>query len=339
MSRGEGKKAIRKDRYWKHLIALLEEYTKILIVTADNVGSNQMQQIRRALRGHATLLMGKNTMIRKAIRDHLDKTPQLEGLLSHVKGNVGFVFTNGDLADTRAKILALKVQAAAKAGAISPVDVIVPAGGTTMEPTKTSFFQALSIPTRINKGAIEIINDVHLLKPGQKVNLSQAALLQMLGIRPFQYGLKVITVYDNGSVFPSSVLDLTDEDILKKFFAGVTNVTALSLRIGYPTVLSVPHTVINGFQSLVAISLETNYDFPAAEKIKKLLSDPAAFAAAAAVAAAASSSSTASSSGTAPVTTAPAEKEKDKKKDDEDEVDEDMGGLFGGGDEDEDEDY
>jgi len=346
MSRGEGKKAQRKERYWKHLVSLLEEFTKILVVTADNVGSNQMQQIRRALRGQATLLMGKNTMIRKAIRDNLEKTPQLEGLVPHVKGNVGFVFTNGDLADIRAKIMALKVQAAAKAGAISPVDVIVPAGGTNMEPTKTSFFQALSIPTRINKGSIEIINDVHLLKPGSKVNLSQAALLQMLNIRPFQYGLKVITVYDNGSVFPSSVLDLTDEDILKKFFAGVHNVTALSLRIGYPTVLSVPHSVVNGFQSLVAISLQTNYDFPAAEKIKKLLSDPAAFAAAAAAAAAAASgasSSTSTSAGTPPPAAASGgqEKEGKKKKDDEeDEVDEDMGGLFGGGDDDEeDEDY
>jgi len=262
----------------------------------------------------------------------------VEGLVSHVHGNIGFVFTNGDLADIRAKILALKVQAAAKAGAISPVDVIVPAGGTNMEPTKTSFFQALSIPTRINKGAIEIINDVHLLKPGSKVNLSQAALLQMLGIRPFQYGLKVITVYDNGSVFPASVLDLTDEDILKKFFAGVNNVTALSLRIGYPTVVSVPHSVINGFKSLVAISLQTDYDFPAAEKIKKLLSDPAAFAAAAAAAAAASGASSSTSATPAATTVAEPEEGKKKKKDEEEEEDADMGGLFGGGDEDE-EDY
>jgi large subunit ribosomal protein LP0 len=336
MSRGEGKKATRKAKYWNHLVSLLDSYTKILVVTADNVGSNQMQGIRKALRGHATLLMGKNTMIRKAIRLNLEKNPQLDGLIPHIKGNIGFVFTNGDLSDVRTKIMAMKVQAAAKAGAIAPVDVIVPAGGTNMEPTKTSFFQALSIPTRINKGSIEIINDVHLLKPGQKVNLSQATLLQMLGIRPFQYGLKVITVYDNGAIYPSSVLDYTDEDILKKFFAGVNNVAALSLRVGYPTVLSVPHSLINGFRSLVAISLETNYDFPAAEKIKKILSDPAAFAAAAA-AAAASSSTTASSS--APAAGAPAEADKKKKDEEKDEeVDEDMGGLFGGGGDD-DEDY
>jgi len=308
---------------------LLDEYQKILIVTADNVGSNQMQQIRRALRGKAVLLMGKNTMIRKAIRDHFGTTPQLDSILPYVHGNIGFVFTNGDLSEIRSKISELKVEAAAKAGAISPIDVIVPNGGTNMEPTKTSFFQALSIPTRINRGMIEIINDVHLLKPGQKVTLSQAALLQMLGIRPFKYGLKVTTVYDNGTVYPASVLDLTDEDLLKKFFQGVSNVTALSLQVGYPTVLSVPHSVLNGFRNLVAVSLVTDYTFPQAEKIKKLLSDPVALAAAAAAAAAASAPAASSAPASAPA----AEKKKDEKKDaEEEEEDADMGGLFGGDD-------
>jgi len=321
MSKG-GSKAARKDRYWNRLVSLLDGYSKILIVTADNVGSNQMQHIRKAMRGKAVLLMGKNTMIRKAIRDHLEKTPSLEGLFPYVKGNIGFVFTNGDLSDVRNKIMELKVEAAAKAGAISSVDVIVPAGNTGQEPTKTSFFQALSIPTKINRGTIEIINDIHLLKPNQKVTLSQAALLQMLGIKPFKYGLKVTSVFDNGSVYPSSVLDLTDADILKKFFEGVSYVSAVALQIGYPTLVSVPHSVLNAFRSLIAVALVTDYSFPAADKIKKILSDPAAMAAAAAAAAGPSSAAA------APKAAAKEEKKEDKKKSD-DEEEADMGGGFG----------
>jgi large subunit ribosomal protein LP0 len=34
----------------------------IFIVNVDNVGSNQMHQIRQALRGKGQILMGKNTM-------------------------------------------------------------------------------------------------------------------------------------------------------------------------------------------------------------------------------------------------------------------------------------
>jgi large subunit ribosomal protein LP0 len=286
-----------------------------------------MQQIRKAMRGKATLLMGKNTMIRKAIRDHLEKTPSLEGLLPHIKGNIGMVFTNSDLADVRTKLTELKVQAAAKAGSLSPIDVVVPAGNTNMEPTKTSFFQALSIPTKINRGTIEIINDIHLLSIGQKVSLSQAALLQMLGIKPFQYGLKVLTVYDSGAVYPANVLDLTDDDILKKFFVGVNNVAAVSLQIGYPTVVSLPHSIMNGYKHILAISIATDYTFPGSEKIKQLLSDPAAFAAA--QAAAAASSAPSGGAAAAPSGGAPAGKKVEEEKKDEDEVDEDMGGLFG----------
>jgi large subunit ribosomal protein LP0 len=253
-----------------------------------------------------------------------------------VKGNIGMVFTNGDLADIRTKLTELKIQAAAKAGSIAPIEVVVPAGNTNMEPTKTSFFQALSIPTKINRGTIEIINDIHLLTVGQKVSLSQAALLQMLGIRPYWNGLKVITVYDNGAVYPAAVLDLTDDDILKKFFKGVNNVAAISLQIGYPTVVSVPHSVSNGYKNLLAISVATDYTFPGSEKIKQLLSDPAAFAAAQAAAAAASVPAAGAPAAAGGKDAAPAaETKKPDKEKDEEEVDEDMGGLFGGEDEEE----
>ena len=67
--------------------------------------------------------MGKNTMVRRALRSILTEYPQFEKLLPHVKGNVGFVFTNGDLKVIRDKILANKVAAPARAGAIAPADV------------------------------------------------------------------------------------------------------------------------------------------------------------------------------------------------------------------------
>merc|ERR1712108_20812 len=174
---------------------------KCFIVGADNVGSKQMQEIRISLRGHAVVLMGKNTMMRKAIRGHLSNNPQLELLLPHIKGNIGFVFTKEDLVSVRDLILANKVKAPARAGALAPLDVHIPAQNTGMGPEKTSFFQALNIPTKITKGTIEITNTVDLIKTGDKVGMSESALLNMLGISPFTYGLIVKKVYDSGSIF------------------------------------------------------------------------------------------------------------------------------------------
>ncbi len=54
-------KKVKKQIVWRRLWALLEEYTKIMVVSCDHVGSKQFQQIRSALRPlGAQILMGKN---------------------------------------------------------------------------------------------------------------------------------------------------------------------------------------------------------------------------------------------------------------------------------------
>jgi len=276
-----------KSNYFAKLTTLLDEYPKCFIVGADNVGSKQMQEIRIALRGKAIVLMGKNTMMRKAIRGHLEKNPDLERLLPFIKMNVGFVFTKEDLIEVRDMLLANKVRAPAKAGALAPLDVVVPAQNTGMGPEKTSFFQALQIPTKITKGTIEITSDVHLITAGDKVGMSEATLLNMLKISPFTYGLVVQKVYDSGSVFDPEILDITDDDLKAKFMAGVANVAALSLAMSYPTIASVPHSVVNGMKNLLAVAAVTDITFKEAEMLKEFLADPSKFAAAAAPAAAA----------------------------------------------------
>merc|ERR1711994_1043225 len=274
-----------KSNYFTKLITLLDEYPRCFMVGVDNVGSKQMQKIRIALRGHGVVLMGKNTMMRKAIRGHLENNPALERLLPHIKNNVGFVFTNQDLVHVRDLLLANKVKAPAKAGALAPLDVTVPAQNTGMGPEKTSFFQALSIPTKITKGTIEIINDVELIKAGDKVGMSEATLLNMLGISPFTYGLVVNKVYDSGSIFDPTILDITDEDLKAHILGGIRNIAAVCLKIGYPTVASVPHSIINGMKNCMALAAVTDITFKEAETMKAYLADPSAFAVAAPVAA------------------------------------------------------
>merc|ERR1712157_549511 len=183
-------------------------------------------------------------------------------------------------------LLANKKAAPAKAGAVAPVDVTIPAQNTGMGPEKTSFFQALQIPTKITKGTIEIIQDVPIIKVGDKVGASEATLLNMLKISPFTYGLLIQKVYDNGSIFDPEILDITDDDIKAKFMAGVANVAAVCLTINYPTNASVPHSIVNGMKNLLAVAAVTDISFKEAETLKEFLADPSKFAAAAPAAAA-----------------------------------------------------
>jgi large subunit ribosomal protein LP0 len=261
----KSKRAIRKESLKSKLDKYLEEYKNVLICSVDNVGSHQMQKVRMSLRGKAVVLMGKNTICRKAIREHLESNPTLEALLPFVRGNIGFVFTNDDLNVVRKIILENKVPAAAKQGSMAPIDVFVPPGPTGLDPGQTAFFQALNISTKIARGSIEIINTVHLIKAGEKVSSSHVALLSKLNISPFFYGIKVVNVFEGGSVYSADVLDLTKDDLFAKFFAGVRKIAALSLSIGYPTVASAPHILGGAFRKLLYIGAAAGYEFKEAK--------------------------------------------------------------------------
>jgi len=272
-----------KANYFQKLEDAIRNHSKFLLVNADNVASLQFAQIRAALRGKAQIIMGKNTMMKKVIRGLIDEFPDYEKVLPLLVDNVGFVFTNGDLNEMRDAILEHKKAAPARAGAVAPVAVVVPAQNTGMGPEKTSFFQALNIQTKIARGTIEIVSPVNLLAVGDKVGQSESTLLNMLKISPFTYGLKVTACYDEGSVFEPAVLDITEDDIRAKFMAAVNNVAAVSLNIGYPTAVSAPHSMANALKKLIAVAAATDITFPAAEKTKAFLADPSAFAVAAPV--------------------------------------------------------
>ncbi|KAL8934099.1 MAG: hypothetical protein Q9211_005407 [Gyalolechia sp. 1 TL-2023] len=315
-----GGKSENKAAYFDKLKALLEEYKSIFIVTVDNVSSQQMHKIRKSLRGggevSGVVLMGKNTMVRRAIKGFIADFPEYERLLPHVKGNVGFIFTNADLKQTRDVILSEKVAAPARAGAVAPADVFVPAGNTGMEPGKTSFFQALGVPTKIARGTIEITSDLKLVETGSKVGASEATLLNMLNISPFTYGMSVAQVYDNGQTFHPSVLDIEESQLFAALNSAIRTITAISLATNYPTLPSVMHSLVNGYKKVLAVALETDYSWEGIEELKDRIANPDAYAA------------------TAPAATQEVEKKEEKTEDkpaeepEEESGDEGFGGLF-----------
>jgi large subunit ribosomal protein LP0 len=275
-----GGKTANKAGYFDKLKGLLEEYKSIFVVTVDNVSSQQMHEIRQSLRGEGVVLMGKNTMVRRAIKGFLSESPEYERVLPHVKGNVGFVFTNGDLKEIRDKILSNRVAAPARAGALAPLDVYIPAGNTGMEPGKTSFFQALGVPTKIARGTIEITTDLKLVEGGTKVGASEATLLNMLNISPFTYGMGISQIYDNGQTFASEVLDIEESQLLKAFSSAITTIATISLATGYPTLPSVMHSVVNSYKKVIAVAVETEYEWEEIAELKDRIQNPDKYASA-----------------------------------------------------------
>jgi len=274
----------RKLDYAAKLNKLWDEYSTCLIVTVTNVGSSQIGEMRKDFRKRGRFLFGKNTLIRKCVREYIKNggNKKLMTLLDLCRGNSGFFFMKGDVAQLRKEIVSRQVQTPAKAGAVAPVDVIIPPGPTGMEPTQTTFFQAMNISTRINRGQIDITDEVHLIKQGEKVNPSQASLLTKLNIKPFFYGMKVRAVYEDGNAYDASALDITTQDVANGFLMGARQVAAFSYALNEPNMATVPHSTMNAYKKVLAFGLSLEkYSWENLDLVKKMLENPSAFAAAA----------------------------------------------------------
>lgn len=183
-----------------------------------------------------------------------------------------------------------------------------------MEPGKTSFFQALQVPTKIARGTIEITTDLKLVEAGTKVGPSEATLLNMLNISPFTYGMGIAQVYDQGQTFPAEILDIGEEQLLAVLAKAITTIATISLALNFPTLPSVMHSLVNSYKKVLAVAIETEYSWPEIEELKDRIANPDAYASAAPVAAAATGGDAAK----------PAEEEKEESE----EEDEGFGGLL-----------
>jgi len=94
----------RKAPFFERLAQLFSDYSSVLIVGCDNIGSRHMQKIKKALAGQAIILKAKNTLIRKALRLKEKDHSEWQAIIPYIRHNVALVFTNGDLPNIKKKL-------------------------------------------------------------------------------------------------------------------------------------------------------------------------------------------------------------------------------------------
>ncbi|GLJ29295.1 hypothetical protein SUGI_0577600 [Cryptomeria japonica] len=96
LSRSE-KKMVHNKKVYK----LIEEYDQLLVCSADNVGPHQLQSIRQHLRPNSVVFLGKNAMMKTAIKAFAEKSGTIvyQNMIPLLVGNVALIFTKGGLID------------------------------------------------------------------------------------------------------------------------------------------------------------------------------------------------------------------------------------------------
>lgn len=180
-------------------------------------------------------------------------------------------------------IAAHVVPAPARAGVVANAHVYVPKGPTGCDPSQTSYFQTMEIPTKISRGQIEIQSDVHLVQKGDRVTAGQADLLHKLNICPFTYGLAIMKVFDNGSIYDVAVLAIDDNVVMSSFCCNARDVAAVGHALNQPNTASVMHSVRYAFKTILSVVCNEGFThkFDEASDVLGYLADPSAFVVAA----------------------------------------------------------
>ncbi|KAM0677398.1 ribosomal protein P0 (A0) (L10E) [Binucleata daphniae] len=249
----------RKQNTFEKAKELFANNDTFILVDMNNVTAQQLQNMKQNWRGNTDILLGKNTVIKKALEELAKENEAYNKIIELIKMNVAFIFSKEDMQEIKKIMLSNSRNTYASIGMIAQEDVWIKKHITSMGPERTKYFQALNIFTQITKGKVEIKSDCKALSKGDKVGPSQANLLTLLDIKPFTFHMNIIKVYDGGIFYEPWIVDITSDVIEEVCRSNIKNVGAIGLGCGISNEITVPYEIINNYKNILGISLGSGF--------------------------------------------------------------------------------
>ncbi|HKZ45400.1 MAG TPA: 50S ribosomal protein L10 [archaeon] len=231
----------------EELKSIIEKYPVIGLVDMFKLPSRQLQEIKKNIRGKGTIKMTKKALLMIAI-GHSSK-PNIKELVDLIPQQPALILAQADPFKFYSMVGKLKSRTFAKEGDVTMVDIHVSAGPTSLLPGPAiSELSKAGIPAGVEEGKIAIKKDVTVAKKGDIVSKPLAAALRKLGIETMEVGLKIVAIYDNGTLYKMDVLSLVNvyPEKLKEAYNSAMN---LSVSISYPTKENIKFLLAKAFNS------------------------------------------------------------------------------------------
>ncbi len=209
------------------------EHTLVGVVDMYGIPASQIQQIRRNLRGTATVKMARNTLIEHALTE---LGGNIEGLKEHADGQSALIFTNENPFKLFKLLEKTKTKMAAKPGETAPEDVVVAKGPTSFKPGPiVGELQQVGIPAAIEGGKVKIRETKTVVKKGEVISKKVADALVKLGIKPMDVGLILQAAYYRNTIFTPDLLAIDEEAYAKNIALAARQAFNLSVYAAIPT--------------------------------------------------------------------------------------------------------
>jgi large subunit ribosomal protein L10 len=210
-----------------------KEYALIGLVDMYGIPAQQVQQIRRNLRGKAVIKVTRNTLIEHALGEIGGDT---KGLTRFISGHSAVIFSNDNPFKLYKQLEKTKTKMAAKAGETAPEDIVVEKGPTSFKPGPiVGELQQAGIPAAIEGGKVKIRETKTVVKKGAVISAKLAGVLIKLDIKPMDVGLALQAAFHEGNLYEPSVLAVDETKFLAQLQLAGQQAFNLSVNAAIPT--------------------------------------------------------------------------------------------------------
>lgn len=144
---------------------------------------------------------------------------------------------------------------AAKAGQVSPYEIMVPAGDTDLPPGPAlSELKTAGVSVMIKAGKISVNKDSVVAKQGEVITVQKAKALQMLGILPFDVGVEMVFAYDGKYVYGTELLAFDDEKFKQDLLQAARDSMNAAINANFYSSSSIEQLLTRAVRQGMAIS-------------------------------------------------------------------------------------
>lgn len=205
----------------------LKKYKTIAIASNASLPAKQYNQIKKKTSKETKIDFARHTLLIRAIEEG---HPEVKNLVKYLGNGSVLLFSNLDAFKLFKLFKQNKIKGAAKPGQIAPADIVIPAGETNLPPGPVlTDLKNAKIKAKIQGPKVVITDDALVAKKGEAISPQVSSILSKLGVQPMEIGLEIQAVYDNGTLYEGSVLDIDEEGI--KSNLALAHMQALNLCV------------------------------------------------------------------------------------------------------------
>jgi|Deesub1362A_J573_1020465.scaffolds.fasta_scaffold02770_7 large subunit ribosomal protein L10 len=216
----------------KRIEELMKNSKVVGVVGIRGIPSRQLQEMRKSLKGIATLKVFKNSLIIRAL-DRCDE--KLKELKNFVEDQTAILTSELNPFKLYKIIESTKRPFPIKGGQVAPKDIVVEKGPTSLKPGPVvGELQNVGIPAGIDKGKVVIRETKVVAKKGDIVSHELASALTRLEIYPMEVGLDLRAVYEDGVIFKAEDLKIDTQKVFSDFATAHLNAFKVALFAAIP---------------------------------------------------------------------------------------------------------